>query len=74
MVDISLRATHLPAELIISDFVKEDLPYMKNPNLWVRVFVLSSGQPLAVGQVIGSSPISSTKKKSHPNWDGFFVL
>lgn len=24
MVDISLRATHLPAELIISDFVKED--------------------------------------------------
>jgi hypothetical protein len=53
---------------------------MKNPNLWVRVFILSSGEPLAVGQVIGSSPISSTKKNTHPNgwvfffWYGFFFL
>jgi len=35
----------------------------ESPNLMVRVFVLSSENPLAVGRVSGSSPLLSTKKE-----------
>ena len=50
------------------------IPVDCNPLLAMGAGNPSSGKPLAVGQVIGSSPISSTKRKSHPNRDGFFLL
>jgi len=40
-------------------------------HVFCHISFLSSGQPLAVGQVLGSNPTSSTKRKPHPKGWGF---